>query len=207
MVHPNILRIVTPFLKGRFTIEGENSLPAKGAAILAANHLSSLDPSALWYAIVTRKNRRVFTIAKSSLFFSLGPLAGLLDVIFVNPLQKSSVLRKAEVLLRRGEYVLIFPEAHRNRLSATELLPGKTGVARLALATGAPVIPIGVLSPPDRGFIQGARHFFSRAPVRLVVGKPLIFPYEDNPTKERLVVVTREVMQAIGRLVNRTYPY
>lgn len=207
MSYPILRRVVAQVYRSRVTVEHPEHFPPSGGVVLAANHQGSMDPQALWYAFVGSTHRKLFTIAKASLRLALWPFARWLGILFINPLHKSGVLGPAIEVVKKGGAVLLFPEGKRNIWSKTELLPGKTGVARVALATSAPVIPIGVRSRTDHGFLAGVWSFISGTRVTLTIGEPLQFPIEHDPTKERLETVTREVMQTIGRLSNRTYPH
>jgi 1-acyl-sn-glycerol-3-phosphate acyltransferase len=129
----------------KWTIEGMDRIPREGAAILASNHISYLDPLTLaWLA--DRRGRRVRYLAKAELFdkFALG--AALRSVHQI-PVRRGSSdaadsLLAAVDALRAGECITVFPEG---TISLDlEPMAGKSGTARLAQASGVPVTPIGL---------------------------------------------------------------
>jgi 1-acyl-sn-glycerol-3-phosphate acyltransferase len=129
----------------RWTIEGVEHIPASGPVILASNHVSYLDPLALAYLALQRKRRTRF-LAKDELFAKAG-LGGILRGAHQIPVARGTAgaagsLVAAEDALRAGECVAVFPEG----TISLDLDPmaGKTGTARLAAATGAPVVPVGM---------------------------------------------------------------
>lgn len=207
MSHSILRRIVAVTYRSRVRVMNRERLPRTGGVIVAANHQGSMDPQAVWHAFVGTTHRKLHIISKASLRLTLWPFARWLGILFISPFHKSGVLGPAIEVVRKGGAVLLFPEGKRNIWSKTELLPGKTGVARIALATGAPVLPVGVGSRTDYGFLAGLWSFFSGSRVTLIVGEPMRFPVEPTPSKERLAEVTREIMQAIGKLSQKSYPY
>ncbi|HOM81018.1 MAG TPA: lysophospholipid acyltransferase family protein [Armatimonadota bacterium] len=124
---------------GGIRVEGRRHLPRRGAAILAANHLSNADPP----AIAVASARGPYFMAKEELFKIrfLGPLIRLLHAF---PVKRGSgdraALRRAEQLLSQGELVVIFPEGRESETG--ELIAFQPGAALLSLRAGVPVIPI-----------------------------------------------------------------
>ena len=110
--------------------------------------------------------------------------------------------------LEAGNPVGIFPEGMRN--AAPYVLPGKTGVARLAHWTGAPVIPCGFQGPFTWTVVQAiSASFSSSRNMALRIGEPLNFPKisEDQITKDLLTHTTRTIMARIGELAGRASPF
>jgi len=129
----------------RWTIEGADHIPRSGGVILASNHTSYLDPLALAYLGLQRKRRTRF-LAKDELFAKSG-LGAILRGAHQIPVSRGTAgaagsLVAAEDALHAGECIAVFPEG----TISLDLDPmvGKTGTARLAAATGAPVVPIGM---------------------------------------------------------------
>jgi 1-acyl-sn-glycerol-3-phosphate acyltransferase len=129
----------------RWTIEGIDHIPATGPLILASNHTSYLDPLALAY-LGLQQHRRVRFLAKEELFAKAG-LGGILRGAHQIPVARGTSgaagsLTAAEDALRAGECVAVFPEG----TISLDLDPmmGKTGTARLAAATAAPIVPVGM---------------------------------------------------------------
>ncbi|MEO7803681.1 MAG: lysophospholipid acyltransferase family protein, partial [Actinomycetota bacterium] len=138
--------IVLPWLSMWFKthIEGSESIPVKGPVLIAVNHVSLFDPFAVAYAI-DRRGRHPRFLVKSTLFRIPGVSwilrsAGQVRVDRGTPEAPWS-LQHAERALAEGELIVIFPEGTISREADLEPLEPKTGLARLALSTGIPVIP------------------------------------------------------------------
>ena len=132
----------------RFDIAGSEHVPRRGPAIVAANHRSYFDPVAYGLAIF-KAGRNPRGLAKKELFDA--PLIGAMfrasGAICVDRARSgASAYEEAEEALRSGEVLVITPQGTIPRGEAffDPRLRGKTGAARLAAATGAPVIPLGV---------------------------------------------------------------
>ncbi len=126
-------------------VDGVEQIPASGPVILASNHVSYLDPLVLAY-VATKQGRRTRFLAKDELFAKKG-LGAVLRGMHQIPVSRGTAdaagsLVAAESALRAGRCVTVFPEG---TISLDlEPMAGKTGTARLAAATGAPVVPIGL---------------------------------------------------------------
>jgi 1-acyl-sn-glycerol-3-phosphate acyltransferase len=129
----------------RWAVEGGIRIPRDGPAILASNHISYLDPLVL-ADLADRRHRRVRFLAKAELFDKPG-LGWALRQINQIPVQRNTddaaaSLDAAVEALARGECIAVFPEG---TISLDlEPMAGKTGVARLAAASGVAVTPIGL---------------------------------------------------------------
>ncbi len=125
----------------RLSCEGAANLPAGGAAIIAANHKSELDPFFVGHAF----RRPVRYFAKSELFAN-GALRWAVTELGAIPVRRGesdrAALEAALASLSAGEALIIYPEGTRMRDDAVhEFLPG---VGMLALRSGAPVVPVGL---------------------------------------------------------------
>jgi putative phosphoserine phosphatase/1-acylglycerol-3-phosphate O-acyltransferase len=136
------------FPYARFDISGVGNIPAKGPVLLAANHRSYFDVAAL-ALVAAEVGRPVRFLGKKEIFDApvVGMIARAIGGIPVDRGSGSdSPLRAAEAALQAGEVVIVLPQGTIPRGEAffdTEL-HGKTGTARLAEATGAVVVPIGL---------------------------------------------------------------
>ena len=189
--------------------EGTENVPLEGPAILASNHLSYAD----WLFMPLTLPRRVTFVAKAEYFTGSG-IKGWLQKTFFSgsgqvPIDRSSgnaaegALLSAKRILGAGDLFGIYPEGTRSHDG--KLYRGKTGVARLALETGAPVIPVAVLgtdeiAPPGKKFGS-----FTRPRVRF--GKPLDFSRYEGLESDRYVLrsVTDEIMYEIMQLSGQEY--
>ncbi|GAA4913097.1 1-acyl-sn-glycerol-3-phosphate acyltransferase [Stackebrandtia albiflava] len=211
MLYKTLQWTVAPMIKAtwRPRIEGRENIPAEGPAILACNHLSVADHYFL--ALVT--SRHIATMAKVE-YFVRGGVKGKLIGATVKRLGQVAVDRSggrrsaqalgpSEQVLNEGRLFAIFPEGTRS--TDGHLHKGKTGVARLALATGAPVIPIG-LSGTDKVLPIGVT-VPRMAKVEVRIGKPLDFARYEGMQANRLTLraVTDQIMDAIAELSGQEY--
>jgi 1-acyl-sn-glycerol-3-phosphate acyltransferase len=182
-----------------WTIEGGDRIPREGAAILASNHVSYLDPLTLaWLA--DRQGRRVRFLAKAELFdkFALG---SALRSVHQIPVQRGSSDAAASLVaavdaLRSGELVTVFPEG----TISLDLEPmvGKSGTARLAKASGVPVTPIGMWGTHRLLFKGRKPHWRWGIAQTAVIGEPVSVGADDN-VKD----ATDRIMSAICSCVRR----
>ena len=135
--------LVTPVLRGwfRVRISGTDHIPATGAAIIAPNHKSFLDP--FFVGVATR--RQVRYMAKTELF--KGPLGRLLLGLGAFPVRRgeadAAAMQTARLILEQGGLVVVFPEG--TRVEDPDALGSPHhGAGRLALQTGAPIIPAAI---------------------------------------------------------------
>jgi 1-acyl-sn-glycerol-3-phosphate acyltransferase len=171
---------------------GRVHIPRSGPAILAANHRSFFDP----FLIGTMTRRPLYYVAKRELFEMNPLISWLLSSLGAFPVSRGQgdqeTIRTAKELLARGELVLIFPEGHRIRPGG--LGAPRRGVGRLALETGAPVIPISVIGTDQvrRGWVLRPRK------VRVRAGQPLQFPHADAATPKAAGWVTERVWACVA---------
>ncbi len=146
--------LLRPFVRpesfpyARFTVNGVEHVPAEGPVILVSNHRSYFDVAAL-ALVAARVGRPMRFMGKQELFDApvVGQLARALGGIPVDRDAKpGESMRMATAALRAGEALFVLPQGTIPRGEAffDPVLHGKTGAARLAAETGAPVIPVGV---------------------------------------------------------------
>jgi len=146
LLRPVVRPALFPY--ARFDIDGVSRIPARGPVILASNHRSYFDVVAL-ALVAARLGRPVRFLAKRELFDApvVGQVARALGGIPVDRGTRSDApLREARRALEAGEVVIVLPQGTipRGRAFFDPALQGKTGTARLAAMTGAPVIPVGL---------------------------------------------------------------
>lgn len=138
--------ILKPWLSGwfRWHIEGLELIPREGSAILAVNHISYLDPLASAY-VVDKAGRIPRYLAKSELFQDkriAWILKGARQIEVRRGTRDAPVaLDKAFEALEAGEIIVVFPEGTITEDPDLNPMPAKSGAARLALGSDAPLIP------------------------------------------------------------------
>lgn len=180
-------------LKGlKIEIEGLENLP-KGKAILAPNHTSNLDPP----LVGTQIPEATHFAAKSQMFKPF--LGWFLRKGMTHPVRRQGgdpqAIRLFKAILESGQKLVMFAEGTRSRDG--QLQPFKSGVATLAVWTGAPIVPIGILGahsvwPPGQSLPKW------HGQVRIRIGKPLVPQGEGKEEIERL---THELETAVRQLI------
>lgn len=137
------LTLVKPLLC-RLQVEGQEHIPATGGCIVASTHTLGPDYVILGYA----SSRQLYYMAKSE-SFQIHPLVSkLLHEVGTFPIERGQsdlgAMHAAEEVVRQGHVLGMFPEGTRSRDG--QLGKGRTGVARIALATNAPVVPAAVIN-------------------------------------------------------------
>ena len=187
-------------------VRGLRNVPAKGPLIIASNHLSFSD-SIFMPMVVPRK---VTFLAKSEYFTSPGPEGLLKKLTFIAlgqvPVDRSGG-RRSEAALITGLKVLsdgaclgIYPEGTRS--PDGRLYKARTGIARLAIESGAPVVPVAMF---DTDKIQPTGQVVPNIKrVGMSFGEPMYF--DGDPTDlEHLRNVADTIMKAIGELSGQEY--
>jgi 1-acyl-sn-glycerol-3-phosphate acyltransferase len=184
--------VLQPFFHVYFRMVriGREHIPASGPVIIAANHRSFLDP----FVIGTMARRPMYYVAKKELFRHRlqGWLLNALGAFPVNRGgQDEEMVETAKAILRRGDIVLIFPEGTRTRPGS--LGKPKRGVGRLALESGAPVVPIAVIGTED---VRNGWRIRPRK-VRLRAGRALNFPQVDHASPALAGAVTERIWPCV----------
>ncbi len=169
---------------------GREHVPAKGPVLITANHRSFLDP----FVIACMARRPMHYVAKQELFAN--PVAAwLLNALGAFPVARGSsdeeMITTALAILQRGDIVLIFAEGTRVRPGA--LGRPRRGIGRLALESGAPVVPVAVIGT------EAIRRGWRIRPhkVRLRAGRPLRFPQVKNPSPALAGAVTERIWPCV----------
>jgi 1-acyl-sn-glycerol-3-phosphate acyltransferase len=179
---------------------GMEHLPQEGGVILAANHLSEFDPLVLAH-FVYNSGRWPQFLAKSTLFKNK-IFGGVLRSARQIPVYRGTAdavksVEEAVKAVKAGDAVVIYPEGTTPKQGDLWPQRGKTGVARLFLATGAPVVPI-VTWGPHRIFDPRTEKltFRPRTPVTVVAGPAIDLSrwIDAQPTQANLYAITDEIM-------------
>jgi 1-acyl-sn-glycerol-3-phosphate acyltransferase len=184
--------ILQPFFHLYFRLSriGRENIPMDGPVILACNHRSFLDP----FVIATCARRPMYYVAKKELFDKPWK-AWILNNLGAFPVDRgngdASMLDSAKAILARGDAVMIFVEGTRVRPGA--LGRPKRGVGRLALETGAPVVPVAVIGT------EAVRRGWRIRPhkVRIRVGRALTFPKVAEASPQLAGAVTDRIWPCV----------
>jgi 1-acyl-sn-glycerol-3-phosphate acyltransferase len=188
----------------RIRVADAERVPATGAAILACNHVSGLDGVAL-ASTTAQHARRMTRFLVAAEFFHRATMGWALRLYRQIPLNRgkadAGALDEAVATIRSGAVAGIFPEGKVNPDPDGGLQRGRRGVARVALATGAPVVPVGIWGTHDRWPKSGlhCRRPWRRT-IAVVYGEP-IDPRGDAESLEDVQVFTDLVMTGIAKQV------
>lgn len=185
----------------RLEVAGREHVPERGGVILAANHVSNVDPVVVACAV----RRKLHFMAKAELFRN--PAFGwFLDQLQAFPLSRGQVhpstLRRSLALLQEGHALLVFPEGTRG--DGANLQPARGGAGMLAVRSGCPVVPM---------YHEGTADVLPRggrlprpAAVRVWIGPPIAFRQEAAERAELYEALSRQIMEAIAGLQARAKP-
>ncbi|HEV2997491.1 MAG TPA: lysophospholipid acyltransferase family protein [Solirubrobacteraceae bacterium] len=185
--------VLLPFFLVYFRLEriGREHVPSSGPLLIAANHRSFLDP----FVIGSLTRRPVYYVAKRELFRRRWQ-AWVLNALGAFPIDRGAsdedAMATAREILLRGDCVVIFPEG--TRVRSGPLGTPHRGVGRLALQTGAEVLPVAVLGTEEvrRGWRIRSRK------VRVRCGAPLRFPTAVAPTTSQAMAVTERTWTCVS---------
>ncbi|MFJ8363211.1 lysophospholipid acyltransferase family protein [Streptomyces sp. NPDC093984] len=206
-----IKAVLGPIMRLMFRpqVEGAEHIPADGPVIMAGNHLTFIDSIVL--PLVTK--RQVFFIGKDEYVTGKGLKGRLMAWFFTGvgmiPVDRDgasggvAALMTGRRVLEEGRVFGIYPEGTRS--PDGRLYRGRTGIARLTLMTGAPVVPFAMigtdkLQPGGRGIPRPGR-------VTVRFGEPMEFSRYEGMDRDRYVLraVTDSVMTEVMRLSGQEY--
>jgi 1-acyl-sn-glycerol-3-phosphate acyltransferase len=183
-------------------VSGLDHIPREGPAFFAMNHVSVLDPIAL--ALATASRGRAVRFLAGAEFFAhpvWGPCLRLTGQIPIRRgIRDLAALEDLTSVLTNGGLAGIFPEGRIGE--GTGRLRGRSGVTRVARATGAPVVPVGLWGTQSRWPLGGLKVFpLRRLPLAMAIGEPV--RVEDARTPAALREATRHIMARIESLAAR----
>jgi 1-acyl-sn-glycerol-3-phosphate acyltransferase len=193
----------------RPTIEGLEHVPADGGAIFASNHLAVADS----FFLPLKVPRRITFLAKREYFTEPGILGRIKKIFFTGvgqvPVDRSggsaaqAAMDTAIRLLNEGKLLGIYPEGTRS--PDGRLHKGKTGVARMSLEAGVPVIPVAMIGT-DKVNPIGSRMWRPHH-VHVKIGEPLDFSRYEGMAGDRFIErsMTDEIMYSLMELSGQTY--
>jgi len=189
----------------RIEVEGLEHVPDEGGAILAPNHLSVLDH----FVLASSLPRRITFVGKAEYMDDwktkyLFPALGMIPIDRGGGSAANRALDAAARVLQSGELFGIYPEGTRSRDG--RLHKGHTGVARLALRTGCPIIPVGLqgtleVQRPDSPLPKPFKV------MRVRLGRPLSTARFEGQARNKLALreITDELMYEIRALSGQEY--
>ena len=212
MAYP-IAKLIVPLIYRPWIrkVEGLENIPKDRPFIIASNHASYYDALLPAVIIVPRINKKIHPLVNSYYWrhFITRFFLDLWEAIPVyvgkekNAKEKNrKAFEKALSCLKKEEMIMIFPEGARSKDG--KLKKAFTGVARLALKSKAPVLPLGVIGSDKVLPIGAAFPRFARCEVK--IGKPMYF--NNKKQNEKIYQqITRTIMKQIAKLINQKYNY
>ena len=207
-LQPSMKRVLGPLFRRLWKIEitGAEHIPASGPALIAPNHIAFIDS----IFMVTLIEREILGVGKAEYMDSwktrhILPGVGMLPLDRSGGSASQDALDQARASLEAGKLFAVFPEGTRSRDGY--LHRGHTGVARLALETGSPIVPVGIRGTDS---IQPVDKLIPKLGVRAEIrfGAPITIDQYRNSRVERgqlLRQITDRVMRQIGELSGQTY--
>jgi len=185
-------------INGGFEVKGKENIPAKGGVLVAANHISYLDPPLVGSLLP----RRATFMARHGLFNI--PVLGWMIKYAAFPVDRErtrpSTIKETVKRLKGGELIALFPEGRRS--DSGELMDAKRGVGMIVSLSRVPVVPALILGS-DRALPVNAK-WLKRARVTLVLGKPIYYTsftegkdYSGHDLHEE---ISKQVMGAIREM-------
>ncbi|MEA9983922.1 MULTISPECIES: lysophospholipid acyltransferase family protein [Subtercola] len=202
--------VAGPIVKAVFRpwVRGAENIPKTGGAILASNHLSFADSVFLPLSI----DRRVSFLAKSEYFTGKGLKGRLVKLFFTAtgqlPIDRSggkaseASLNTGLEVLGQGDLLGIYPEGTRS--PDGKMYRGRTGVARMVLEAGVPIIPVAMI---DTEKVMSVGKGIRIRRVGIVIGEPLDFSRFEGMESDRFVLrsITDEIMYELHRISGQEY--
>ena len=188
---------------------GGEHLPRDRGFVAASNHLSYADPLTLAHYLLDHESPPRF-LAKEAVFSI--PLAGrIVSGAGQIPVRRNSVdaaraLQAAVDAVRAGECVAVYTDGTLTRDPGLWPMTGKTGAARIALTTGAPVVPIAQWGPQELLEPYGKRpHLLRRPVVHVWAGPPVdLSPWQDRPLDGAVLAeATTAIVDALTGLLEQ----
>lgn len=186
--------LLVPITRILFRVEGHGSLNIPdGPVILAPNHASVMDHFLVGQFVGGRKVR---FMAKSQMFS--GPMKWIYSFGGVFPVRRGKAdeeaFETAKIILGKGGLVLMYFEAGRSRTG--EMQPAKPGVGRLALETGAPIVPVAILG--SERIRNWRRLEFPK--IRVLFGEPIVVPKDTKASREEQQELAEIVAGKVSKL-------
>lgn len=189
-------------------VEGREFIPRSGGVIFAGNHISAADQLFIGSTV----SRHLAYWVKADAFRMKGPVGwitrGVLNGLGTIPVERTggraalTAIDAAIPALKAGAAVVVYPEGSRS--PDGRLYRGRTGVARLAIAAGVPIVPVGTIGTEELQPVGRVIPKFKRRAVTIKYGKPIVTTgYADD--RASLRALTDQVMAEIQKLTGQEY--
>lgn len=198
------MRILWPLARLKVTrVSGTEYIPKTSPVIFAANHVGFFDGPAMAVTIYRVRPEITHFLTYDLMWKAWGgPFATrLMGMIRLDLQAKADSLGQMVAVLKQGKIASIFPEGQRN-FHPERLQPGKTGAVRMALASGASIIPVGIRNSTGRTIGKAFASFLNpQKQIQITFGPPVdLSAFRDQEiTRELLHAATRRLMSAIGK--------
>ena len=209
MVYPILKVTVLPLVSNWIKkINGLENVPKNGPFIIAANHSSYMDHMVIGAVLLPYLNKKIHFLAKKEHFDGIAQKSWHSYVAAI-PVDREKggdeALQQAVKALKQEKIIAIYPEGTRSMNG--KIQKAKTGIARLALLSKAPVVPVGLVGTFD--ILPKGKYVpkFKRAIINF--GKPLYFEEYANKKINKQIInkVTVSIMKEIARLSNQKYNF
>lgn len=197
MRYETIRRFIVPFFQSRMRIVSDAQELPSGSFIVASNHTDFLDGFYLAAGFLQLTGHRLLFLTKTNNY------GWTRSTIPIDPDQPAAALKEAASMLTQGYALCNFVEGERNHTDTLGV--GKTGTVRLALASGLPIVPVGIQGMAPHKYFFGSVGEFLRGGrrVTLRVGEPWEVPAPATVTNEALHSLTQELMQRVAPLCGK----
>jgi len=198
-----VSRIIYMFSRERFDlkVEGLEKLPGNGPYIISSNHQSYLDPLILAAVLPQDVFRRTFAVGTSEIFGKglMRRLARSIKVIVVDPdANLIPAMRAGAFGLRNGQVLILYPEGERSIDGTPRIF--KKGAAILSIHMHVPIVPVAI-----EGFYEAwprNKAFQKFAPLRMVIGDPILPPHEAQASEEAYEKLTAKLKDTVVTMWN-----
>ena len=193
-----IVRVLFTLLT-RWEVKGKENIPHQGPVLVVANHLNLTDPPLLGISL----GRKMMFMAKEELFrsrFSAYFVGGFGSFPVHRGKLDRKAMRQAQQVLADGLALVMFPEATRSK--SARLQPAFPGSALIAMHSGVPILPVGIIGTEG---VKGIGWVLRRPRITVNIGYPFYLPSGGKLTKAGLAENTSFIMERIAELLPPQY--